>query len=58
MAKANLDKFYTKNESMKAFTQKHFVEEKLMALWNLILKVKTVFQTIVLQAPTSTSCSQ
>ena len=46
------------NESMKAFTQKHFVEEKLMALWNLILKVKTVFQTIVLQAPTSTSCSQ
>ncbi len=46
------------NESMKAFTQKHFVEEKLIALWNLILKVRNVFQTIVLQAPTSTSCSQ
>jgi hypothetical protein len=43
---------------MKAFTQKHFVEEKLMTLWNLILKVRNVFQTIVLQAPASTSCSK
>ncbi|MEI6118590.1 MAG: hypothetical protein WCP92_05190 [bacterium] len=45
-------------ETTKAYTQKHFVEEKLLALWNLITKVKDVFQTIVQQAPVSKTCSK
>jgi hypothetical protein len=45
-------------EATKAYTKKHFVEEKLMALWNLVSKVKDVFQTIVQQAPASKKCSK
>ena len=45
-------------ETTKAYTKKHFVEEKLLALWNLITKVKDVFQTIVQQAPVSKTCSK
>lgn len=44
-------------ETTKAYTKKHFVEEKLMALRNLIDKVKDVFTTIVQQAPASKMCS-
>jgi len=46
------------DEATKAYTKKHFVEEKLTALWNLISKVKSMFETIVQQAPTSQSCSK
>jgi len=46
------------DESMKAYTKKHFVEEKLMGLWNLVAKVKDIFKTIVQQAPVSKSCSK
>jgi hypothetical protein len=45
-------------EATKAYTKKYFVEEKLMALWNLIAKVTDVFKTIVKQAPASQMCSQ
>jgi hypothetical protein len=45
------------DETTKAYTKKHFVEEKLMALWNLITKVKDAFQTMVQQAPASKTCS-
>ncbi|MCX6824495.1 MAG: hypothetical protein NT085_05220 [candidate division SR1 bacterium] len=45
-------------EATKAYTKKHFVEEKLLALWNLITQVKDVFQTIVQQAPVSKTCSK
>lgn len=45
-------------ETMKAYTKKYFVEEKIMALWNLINKVKDIFKTIVQQAPVSKTCSQ
>lgn len=44
-------------ETTKAYTKKHFAEEKLMALWTLIDKVKDVFTTIVKQAPASKMCS-
>lgn len=44
-------------EATKAYTKKYFVEEKLMALWTLIDKVKDVFTTIVQQAPASKMCS-
>lgn len=46
------------NETMKAYTKKHFVEEKLMGLWTLINKVKDMFKTIVQQAPASKTCSK
>lgn len=46
------------DEGTKAYTKKYFVQEKLMALWNLITKVKDMFQTIVQQAPASKICSQ
>lgn len=46
------------NETMQAYTKKHFVEDKLMALRTLINKVKDMFQTIVQQAPASKSCSR
>ncbi|MFA6256144.1 MAG: hypothetical protein WC606_03075 [Candidatus Absconditabacterales bacterium] len=46
------------DETTKAYTKKHFVEEKLMALWTLVAKVKDMFQTIVQQAPASKSCSK
>lgn len=44
-------------EATKAYTKKYFVEEKLMALWNLIAKVKDAFKTVVQQAPASKTCS-
>ncbi len=46
------------DETMKAYTKKHFVEEKLMGLWNLVAKVKDVFKTIVQQAPVAKNCSK
>lgn len=46
------------DKTTKAYTQKYFVEEKLMALWNLISQVKDLFQTIVQQAPASKTCSK
>jgi len=46
------------DESTKAYTKKYFIEEKLMALWNLIAKVKDIFKTIVQQAPASKTCSK
>jgi DNA-binding transcriptional regulator GbsR (MarR family) len=45
------------NETTKAYTKTHFVEEKLMGLRNLITKVKDFFQTIVQQAPASKVCN-
>ncbi len=48
----------TLDESTKAYTQKYFVEEKLMALRNLVSKVKDMFQTVVQQAAASKSCSK
>lgn len=46
------------DETTKAYTKKYFVEEKLMALRNLIAKVKDTFKTIVQQAAASKSCSK
>jgi len=46
------------DETTKAYTKKYFVEEKLMALWTLVAKVKDIFQTIVQQAAASKSCSK
>lgn len=46
------------DEATKAYTKKHFVEEKLMGLMDLMSKVKDVFQTIVQQAAASKSCSK
>ena len=46
------------DEGTKAYTKKYFVQEKLMALWNLIVKVKDIFQTIIQQAPASKMCSK
>lgn len=46
------------DETTKAYTKKHFVEEKLMNLRNIISKVKDLFKTIVQQAPASKSCSK
>jgi len=46
------------DETTKAYTKKYFVEEKFMALWNLIAKVKDIFKTVVKQAPASQSCSK
>jgi len=46
------------DQTTKAYTQKHFVEEKLMGLRSIIAKVKDMFQTIVKQAPVSRSCSK
>lgn len=43
---------------MKTHTQTYFVEDKLMALWNLISNVKSVFQTIVQQAAAAKTCSK
>ncbi len=48
----------TLDETTKAYTRKYFVEEKLMALRNLISKVKDTFQTVVQQAAASKSCSK
>lgn len=45
-------------ETTKAYTKSYFIEEKLMSLWNLISKVKDMFQTIVQQAAVSKTCSQ
>ena len=46
------------DETTKAYTKTYFVQEKLMALWNLIAKVKDIFQTVVQQAPASKTCSK
>ncbi|MEI6672335.1 MAG: hypothetical protein WCL02_03015 [bacterium] len=46
------------DEGTKAYTKKYFVQEKLMVLWNLIAKVKDMFQTIIQQAPASKTCSK
>ena len=46
------------DETTKAYTKTYFIQEKLMALWNLIAKVKDMFQTIVQQAPASKTCSK
>lgn len=46
------------DETTKAYTKKHFVEEKLMGLWSIVSKVKDMFQTIVQQAPVSKTCSK
>ena len=46
------------DKTSQAYTKKYFVEEKLMALWNLVAKVKDMFQTIVKQAPASKTCSK
>ena len=46
------------DETTKAYTKKNFVEEKLMALRNIIAGVKDMFQTIVKQAPVSKTCSK
>jgi len=46
------------DETTKAYTNTYFVQEKLMALWNLIVKVKDIFQTVVQQAPASKTCSK
>ena len=45
------------DEGTKAYTKTYFVQEKLMALWNLIAKVKDVFETIIQQSPASKTCS-
>ncbi len=45
------------DEGTKAYTKKYFVQEKLMALRNLITKVMDMFETIVQQAPASKTCS-
>jgi hypothetical protein len=45
------------NETTKAYTKAHFVEEKLMGLRNIITKVKDLFQTIIQQAPASKKCN-
>lgn len=42
----------------KAYTQKYFVEEKLMWLQALISKVKDMFQTVVQQSAASKICSK
>lgn len=46
------------DETTKAYTKKHFVEEKLMGLRNIIANVKDTFKTIVQQAPASKMCSK
>ena len=46
------------DETMKAYTKTYFIQEKLMALRNLIAKVKDIFQTVVQQAPASKTCSK
>jgi hypothetical protein len=46
------------DEGTKAYTKKHFVQEKLMSLWNLIVKVQDLFQTIIQQSPASKTCSK
>ncbi len=46
------------DEATKAYTKKHFVEEKLLELWDLIVKVKNMFQDMVKQAPVSQECSK
>lgn len=46
------------HETTKKYTKSYFVEEKLMALQKIILRVKDMFQTIVKQAPVSKTCSQ
>lgn len=46
------------DETTKAYTKKYFMEEKMMALWNLIAKVKDMFKTIVQQAAVSKTCSK
>ncbi len=46
------------DETTKAYTQKNFVEDKLMSLQKLISKVKDLFQTIVKQSAASKTCSQ
>ncbi|HBB03417.1 TPA: hypothetical protein DCZ39_00725 [Patescibacteria group bacterium] len=46
------------DETTKAYTKKHFVEEKLMGLRNIIANVKDAFKTIVQQAPASKMCSK
>jgi len=45
------------DEGTKAYTKKYFVQEKLMALWDLITKVMDMFETVVQQAPASKTCS-
>ncbi len=44
-------------ETTKAYTKKHFVEEKLMGLRNLITKVKDYFNTVVQKAPVAKKCN-
>lgn len=46
------------DEVTKAYTKKHFVEEKLLELRDLITKVKNLFQDMVKQAPVSQKCSK
>lgn len=41
----------------QAYTKKHFVEEKMMALRKLIEKVADTFKTIVKQAPVAKECN-
>ena len=41
------------DEATKAYIKKHFVEEKLLELRDLIVKVKNMFQDMVKQAPVS-----
>jgi hypothetical protein len=45
------------NNTFRAYSKTHFVEEKLMGLRNLITQVKDFFQTIVQQAPASKTCN-
>ncbi len=46
------------HNTIQAYTQKYFVEEKMMVLLTLLNKVKSLFSTMVQQAPASQSCSQ
>lgn len=46
------------DETTKAYTKKYFIQEKMMALWNIIAKVKDAFQTIVQQAAAAKTCSK
>jgi len=46
------------DEGIKAYTQKHFVQEKMMALRNIVTRMQDVFKTMVQQAPASKTCNR
>lgn len=44
--------------SLQAYTQKYFVQEKMMTLMTLVNKIKSLFATMVQQAAVSKTCSK